>query len=87
MKAVEINRHLNGLFGELKEETVDRVICGDPDAEVKGIVVAWMPYWKTLEEARGLGANVLVVHEPTFYDHWDLDGKLADLPESDAKKK
>lgn len=87
MKAIEINAHLNGLFGELKEETVDRVIYGDPGAEVKGIAVAWMPYRETLERAVTLGANVLVVHEPTFYDHWDLDGKMTNLPEVEGKKR
>ena len=87
MKAVEINRQLLGLVADLnKEKTVDRVIVGDPEAEVEGIAVAWMPYRETIEEARALGANVLVVHEPTFFDHWDLDGKMTEIPETAAKK-
>ena len=86
MKAIDINRHLNGLRSDLPADTVDRVIFGDPEAEVKGIAVAWMPYRETIEQASKLGASVLVVHEPTFYDHWDLGGGLADLPEVAAKK-
>jgi len=87
MKAIELNRYLNSQIKDLREKTVDRVIYGDPNAEVKEIAVAWMPYRKTIEEAKALGANLLVVHEPTFYDHWDLDGNLADIPETEAKKK
>ena len=45
MKAIDINRQLLALVEDLqKEKTVDRVICGDADAEVEGIAVAWMPY-------------------------------------------
>ena len=87
MKAIELNRYLNSQIKDLGEKTVDRVIYGDPDAEIKGIAVAWMPYRKTIQDAKSLGANLLVVHEPTFYDHRDLDGNMADIPETEAKKK
>ena len=46
-----------------------------------------MPYSDTVERAMEVGANVLVVHEPTFYHHWDLDGKDVDVPELEPKKK
>lgn len=85
MKATEINQHLNSLFPDLKETTVDRVICGDPKAEVNGVAVAWMPYRETIAQAKAAGANVMVVHEPTFFEHWDLDAKEL-LPEADEKK-
>jgi putative NIF3 family GTP cyclohydrolase 1 type 2 len=86
MKAIDINKHLNSLIENLFEDTVDRVIYGDPDVVVKGIAVCWMPYRNTIERAKALGANVLIVHEPTFYGHWDLYGDLADIPELQAKK-
>ncbi|MCZ6631999.1 MAG: Nif3-like dinuclear metal center hexameric protein [bacterium] len=86
MKAIEINQHLNAQFSELKPGTVDRVIYGDPDREVEGIAVAWMPYRWALERARELGANVLVTHEPTFYSHRDLEGDMADEPASKDKQ-
>jgi putative NIF3 family GTP cyclohydrolase 1 type 2 len=92
MKAREINEHLNSLVDIEKEKTVDRVIYGDPDAEVKGIAVSWMPYEETIRRAADLGANVLVTHEPTFYVHYDLDDDFGELPEFgrahlDKKKK
>ena len=86
MKAIEINHHLNALIPDLNEKTVDRVIYGNPESEVQAIAVAWMPYRETVIGTRELGANVLVTHEPTFYDHRDLDGKLAEEPESIAKR-
>ena len=86
MKAIEINHHLNALIPDLNEKTVDRVIYGNPGSEVQAIAVAWMPYRETVIRTRELGANVLVTHEPTFYDHWDLDGKLAEEPASIVKR-
>ena len=44
----------------------------DFDTRIKKIGTAWMPYFSTLKEAHKQGVNVLVVHEPTFYTHWDL---------------
>lgn len=86
MKAIELNQYLNGLVDGLPEETVDRVIYGDPNIEVEGIAVAWMPYVETLNAARANKANVLVTHEPTFYDHLDLDGQGLRFPEIELKK-
>jgi putative NIF3 family GTP cyclohydrolase 1 type 2 len=37
-----------------------------------------LPYWKTLKKAVSQGINTLVVHEPTFYTHWDLDERKQD---------
>ncbi|MFC2090009.1 Nif3-like dinuclear metal center hexameric protein [Bacteroidota bacterium] len=59
---------------EVKEPSVDRIIIGDPGTRIKKVATAWMPYWNTLRKAKEAGANVLVVHEPTFYTHWDLEG-------------
>ena len=87
MTAQELNAYLNSLVSELPEKSVDRVIYGDPGAAVKGIAVAWMPYRQTVVAAAQAGANVMVVHEPTFYQHWDLDGEPADQAQVEAKKR
>jgi putative NIF3 family GTP cyclohydrolase 1 type 2 len=52
---------------------VDRVVIGSPDAEVRAVGVMWMPTWAALRSAVAQGANVMVVHEPTFYTHWDRE--------------
>ena len=86
MKAIHINERLNGLIENLRTDTVDRVIYGDPEREVTGIAVAWMPYLETIRETGRLEANVLITHEPTFYDHLDLDSTNSLLPEVEEKK-
>ncbi len=55
------------------EKTVDTFKAGDPNAEVKGIAVGWMSLQWALEKAHAAGCNLVVTHEPTFYDHWDRD--------------
>lgn len=75
MTARELNEALCALWPELietKGSTVDKIIAGDPQQEVGSVAVCWMPYSETLREAAARGANTVVAHEPTFYDHWEL---------------
>lgn len=73
MTALELCSKLNALWPELDmTRTVDRVIAGDPNQDVNGVAVCWMPYSSTLREAASLGVNTIVAHEPTFFDHWEL---------------
>lgn len=67
----DVNSYLRSIIA-VKEPSVDRIIIGDPDMPVKKIGTAWMPYWDTLKKAHAAGVNLMVVHEPTFYTHWDL---------------
>ena len=78
MKAKDLNAHLRSLTS-VEEPSVDRIVFGDPDAVVEKIGTAWMPYWKTCREAVRAGVNVLVVHEPAFYTHWDLGEREHDF--------
>ena len=77
LKAADVNKYLRSLC-EVKEPSVDRVIIGDPETPVTKIGTAWTPYWKTLRQSVDQGVNTLVVHEPTFYTHWDLESKNAE---------
>lgn len=72
MTASELNAYLRSLI-EVDEPSVDKVIVGDPETKISKIGTAWMPYWDTLKEARDKGVNTMVVHEPTFYTHRDLE--------------
>ena len=49
---------------------------GDPDAEVKGIAVAWQSSMAALQEAHAKGLNLFITHEPTFYSHMDDDERM-----------
>lgn len=77
MTAAELNTYLRSIV-EVREPSVDRIIIGNPDTEIKKIGTCWMPYWDTLKKAYAQGVNVMVVHEPTFYTHWDLDAEKTD---------
>ncbi|MBS1706765.1 MAG: Nif3-like dinuclear metal center hexameric protein [Armatimonadetes bacterium] len=73
MTALELNHALRALWPELNpEKTVDRIIAGNPDQVIEAVAVCWMPYSEALRQAVALGANTVVAHEPTFYDHWEL---------------
>jgi putative NIF3 family GTP cyclohydrolase 1 type 2 len=70
--AADLQKYLRGLRS-VGEPSVDRIIIGNPDTKIKKVGTVWTPYLKTLEKAVSLGINVLIVHEPTFYMHWDLE--------------
>lgn len=48
--------------------------CGDPEAECRGIVTALVPTVDVIKKTAELGANLLIVHEPTFYTSKDDAG-------------
>jgi putative NIF3 family GTP cyclohydrolase 1 type 2 len=75
--AADIQEFLVSLV-KLPAKTVDRFIIGDPNIKVTKIGTCWMPYWETCKKAVESDVNLLVVHEPTFYTHWDLDEKEGD---------
>jgi putative NIF3 family GTP cyclohydrolase 1 type 2 len=85
--AGDLNSYLRSLC-DVKEPSVDRIIFGNSDTKIKKVGTAWMPYWKTCRQAVNMGINVLIVHEPTFYSHWDLQAKNTDyFLGSDVAKK
>jgi putative NIF3 family GTP cyclohydrolase 1 type 2 len=63
--------------GGLPRDTVDLVRLGDPRAPLKGIVTAMFPTHEVMRRAVGLGANLVIAHEPVFYNHLDETDWLA----------
>ena len=78
LKAKDVAAYLRSLE-EVEEPSVDRIVVGDPETEIAHIGTCWVPYWETCRQAVRDGVNLLIVHEPTFYTHWDLDEKSPDL--------
>lgn len=74
LRAGDVLAHLRSLTS-VPEPSVDRIIIGDPKTAVTHLGTAWLPYWETCRRAVADGVNTLIVHEPTFYTHWDLDEK------------
>jgi len=54
-----------------RSSTVDRIIAGDPDTDVDRCLVAWMPSVAAIREATERGVDLLMCHEPTFWNHRD----------------
>jgi putative NIF3 family GTP cyclohydrolase 1 type 2 len=52
-------------------ETVDTFKAGDPQMRVTGIAVTMMATYDVLERAAASGKNLVITHEPTFYNHLD----------------
>ncbi|HEY6548935.1 MAG TPA: Nif3-like dinuclear metal center hexameric protein, partial [Vicinamibacteria bacterium] len=51
--------------------TVDTLKAGDLDTPVTGIVTTFSATMEVLQKAVASEANLIVAHEPTFYDHLD----------------
>lgn len=63
--------------GQRPSDTVDTFKAGDPDTRVTGIAVTMMATLDVLQRAAAAGDNLIITHEPTFFDHLD---KATDLP-------
>src|SRR6266478_10183802 len=59
-----------------QQETVDTFKAGNPDTEVKGIAVTMMATLDVLQRAAAAGQNLIITHEPTFYNHLDKPVEL-----------
>ncbi|MCR8559083.1 Nif3-like dinuclear metal center hexameric protein [Mucilaginibacter sp. BJC16-A38] len=57
--------------GGVKATTVDTLKSGSRDLVVTGIVTAMFATIDVIRKAIELGANFIIVHEPTFYNHLD----------------
>ena len=60
-------------LGEREKETIDGLKIGDTSQECTGIATGIYASVEVIEEAHAAGANLLVVHEPVFYDHFDKE--------------
>jgi putative NIF3 family GTP cyclohydrolase 1 type 2 len=54
-----------------KTETVDTFKAGNPGTRVTGIAVTMMATLDVLQRAAAKGENLVITHEPTFYNHLD----------------
>ncbi len=54
-----------------RTETVDTFKAGNPETSVKGIATSVMSTLEVLQKAASAGKNLIISHEPTFYNHED----------------
>jgi len=67
-------------------QTVDTIKAGDWGQPVKGIVTTMFATDVVIEKTISLGANFIIAHEPTFYNHLDETDWLGNDPVLKFKK-
>ena len=65
--------------------TVDTIKAGDPDTPITGIATTFTATMDVLERAAARKANLIIAHEPTFYNHLDETAWLGDDPVLERK--
>lgn len=69
-KAREILEHFLSVGTWLDyNNTVDKIIIGDPVKEIRSVIVTWMSTFDALKEAANTGVDMVITHEPTFWEH------------------
>jgi len=64
----------------LPADTVDTIKAGDPATRVTGIATTFTPTMEVLRRAVADGDNLIVAHEPSFYNHLDEATLFANDP-------
>jgi putative NIF3 family GTP cyclohydrolase 1 type 2 len=68
------------------KETVDTIKAGNPNTPVTGIVTTFAATLDVLQRAAASGKNLIVTHEPTFYNHLDQTTEFENDPVYRAKR-
>ena len=77
MKACELFEDIISGAYEISRRTCDVLKAGDPNKEIKKVAVTMFATVETIKKAKSWGADMLIVHEPTYYDHYE---EIEDLP-------
>lgn len=59
-------------------DTVDTLKSGSPDTVVTGVVTTMFATIDVIRKSIDLGANFIIAHEPTFYNHLDATDWIKD---------
>lgn len=68
------------------KETVDTFKAGSPEQEITGVACTFMATVDVLKQAAEFGCNLVITHEPTYYNHFDNKDLLEDDPVYAAKQ-
>ncbi len=66
-----IDLFIKDVPGGVKAQTVDTLKAGSMDTQVTGIVTTMFATVDVIRKAIAVGANFIIAHEPTFYNHLD----------------
>ena len=82
-----IDRIKENVTCEWQSQTVDNLKTGSLDQPVTGIATTFLSTLEVLKKAKELNINLIITHEPTFYNHFDNQETLVDDPVQKAKMK
>jgi len=80
LTAVDAIQRIQQHYAALPPDTVDTVKAGDAHTPVTGIATTFLDTMDVLREANRQGANLVVTHEPTFYNHLDDRASSLKIP-------
>ncbi len=69
-----------------REKTVDTFKIGDPETPITGIATTFMATFDVLKRAATTGKNLIITHEPTFWNHEDKTEEFSADPVFQAKE-
>ena len=81
-----IDTILSAVPGDRLPDTVDTLKSGRPEMVVTGIATTFIATRAVLQQAKELAANLVITHEPTFYNHRDEREGLEGDPVYEAKR-
>jgi predicted TIM-barrel fold metal-dependent hydrolase/putative NIF3 family GTP cyclohydrolase 1 type 2 len=84
MKAIDILNFFKDQADWIGLHTVDRVVMGNSQKDIKSVLVSWMSDLRAIKHAIDGEYDLLITHEPTFWDSDELN-HLHKLPADDVK--
>lgn len=78
---------MKDLGGTIASGSVDTIKIGKPDTVVSGIVTTMFATMDVIAQAKKIGANFIIAHEPTYYNHTDGLDWVVNNSVLDAKRK
>lgn len=70
MRAIDVLNYFKSIADWVDwDNTVDRIIIGNYDADIKNVLVTWISDARAINFAINGGFDLLITHEPTFWTH------------------
>ena len=66
-----VNRMIEDQQTPIPEGSVDTLIVGQWNQPVRGIATTFLATFEVIKQAQRKGLNLVLTHEPTFYNHLD----------------
>ncbi len=82
-----INLIMEEIPGAPWEPTVDTVKSGDVTQPVRAVLTTFLATQRTIDYAARHGVNLIITHEPTYYNHLDETSWLENDPVYQKKRK